>query len=248
MIPFFRKTRKQMADDNPPVGRAGIPMKYMRYAIGEILLVVIGILIALSINKWNEERKNIVIEKEILTNIKNGFESDIKNAIESNIKACEKRISTTGEIIKASNMVQGIMDTIEGIEYLSTQTNFRIVSFPLKILESKGLDIIRDKDLKYAIINIHSEDYNYIKTVYENEMFNQRDIYRPMMNHYFKKVINGDEYEIQIIDSSSMLKDQSFMNAIITMNLNNIYLKYLLEELRIKVTTVVQQIETELGT
>jgi len=40
-----------MADDNKP-------MKYMRYAIGEIILVVIGILIALSINNWNEQRKN----------------------------------------------------------------------------------------------------------------------------------------------------------------------------------------------
>ena len=52
MIPFFRKIRKKMADDNKP-------LKYMRYAIGEIVLVVIGILIALQINTWNEERKNI---------------------------------------------------------------------------------------------------------------------------------------------------------------------------------------------
>ena len=46
MIPFFRKTRKKMADDNKP-------MKYMRYAVGEIALVVIWILIALSINNWD---------------------------------------------------------------------------------------------------------------------------------------------------------------------------------------------------
>ncbi len=50
MINFFRKIRKQLADDNRP-------LKYMRYAIGEIVLVVIGILIALSINNWNEEQK-----------------------------------------------------------------------------------------------------------------------------------------------------------------------------------------------
>jgi len=50
MIPFFRKIRKQFADDNKP-------LKYMRYAIGEIVLVVIGILIALSINNWNEKIK-----------------------------------------------------------------------------------------------------------------------------------------------------------------------------------------------
>ena len=61
MINFFRKTRKKLADDNPPDGRAGKPMKYMRYAVGEILLVVIGILIALQINNWNEERKLEVV-------------------------------------------------------------------------------------------------------------------------------------------------------------------------------------------
>ncbi len=51
MIPFFRKIRKQFADDNKP-------LKYMRYAIGEIVLVVIGIVIALQLNemKKNEEK------------------------------------------------------------------------------------------------------------------------------------------------------------------------------------------------
>jgi len=53
MIPFFRKIRKQMVDQNKP-------MKYMRYAIGEIALVVIGILIVLSINNWNQHRNNRV--------------------------------------------------------------------------------------------------------------------------------------------------------------------------------------------
>ena len=48
MIPFFRKIRKKMADDNKP-------LKYMRYAIGEIVLVVVGILIALQINNWETD-------------------------------------------------------------------------------------------------------------------------------------------------------------------------------------------------
>ncbi len=66
MIPFFRKIRKQFADDNKP-------LKYMRYAIGEIVLVVIGILIALQINTWNEQRKNnnkiISLFKEVQTDL-----------------------------------------------------------------------------------------------------------------------------------------------------------------------------------
>jgi hypothetical protein len=50
MIPLFIKRRKKLADDNPPDGRAGKPIKYMRYAVGEIGLVVIGILIVFHFN------------------------------------------------------------------------------------------------------------------------------------------------------------------------------------------------------
>jgi len=73
MIPFFRKLRKQLADDNKP-------LKYLRYAIGEIVLVVIGILIALSINNWNEERKNADLEKKYLQSIRKELEINIKTA------------------------------------------------------------------------------------------------------------------------------------------------------------------------
>ena len=53
MINFFRKIRKQLANENKF-------QKYFRYAFGEILLVVIGILIALQVNNWNENRKQDV--------------------------------------------------------------------------------------------------------------------------------------------------------------------------------------------
>ncbi len=56
-----------MADDNKP-------LKYARYAIGEIVLVVIGILIALQINTWNEERKDKVEAIKILKKLKAEFE------------------------------------------------------------------------------------------------------------------------------------------------------------------------------
>ena len=69
MINFFRKIRKQLADDNKP-------LKYMRYAIGEILLVVIGILIALQINTWNEERREKRLAQTYLENLKLDLMSD----------------------------------------------------------------------------------------------------------------------------------------------------------------------------
>ena len=50
MLRFFKNIRQQLASENKV-------MAYLRYAIGEILLVVIGILIALQVNNWNELRK-----------------------------------------------------------------------------------------------------------------------------------------------------------------------------------------------
>jgi len=63
MIRFFRNIRRKLASENKVVA-------YLRYAIGEILLVVIGILIALQINNWKENIKNTELEKNILKNIR----------------------------------------------------------------------------------------------------------------------------------------------------------------------------------
>ena len=70
MIPFFRKIRKKMADDNKP-------LKYFRYAIGEIVLVVIGILIALQINNWNERRLLNIEEIKILKSLHKEFSDNL---------------------------------------------------------------------------------------------------------------------------------------------------------------------------
>lgn len=71
MIPFFRKIRYRLAKDKQF-------LKYSRYAIGEIVLVVIGILIALQINSWNEERKNEIEETIILKSLIEDLKADIK--------------------------------------------------------------------------------------------------------------------------------------------------------------------------
>ena len=60
MIGFFIKIRKKLAYDNKP-------LKYARYAFGDILLVVIGILFALSINNWNEGLKQERLKQQLYT-------------------------------------------------------------------------------------------------------------------------------------------------------------------------------------
>ncbi|MFB6318731.1 DUF6090 family protein [Saccharicrinis sp. FJH54] len=63
MITIFRNIRKKLAAEQKITA-------YLRYAIGEILLVVIGILIALQVNNWKEDIKNIELERNTLENIR----------------------------------------------------------------------------------------------------------------------------------------------------------------------------------
>lgn len=94
MTPFFRKLRKQLADDNKP-------LKYIRYAIGEIVLVVIGILIALSINNWNQDQQNKKLELTILKSLLTEFQDNRTSIIDNlqNIKTMRKFGDTLRKII-----------------------------------------------------------------------------------------------------------------------------------------------------
>jgi hypothetical protein len=77
MINFFRKIRQQLLTDNKI-------SKYLLYALGEIVLVVIGILIALQINNWNENQKAVADQRKLFANLKVDFESRLVELSELN--------------------------------------------------------------------------------------------------------------------------------------------------------------------
>ena len=66
MIKFFRQIRLDLMEKN----KTG---KYFKYAIGEIVLVMIGILLALQVSNWNQDRKDRISERKILDNIHRDF-------------------------------------------------------------------------------------------------------------------------------------------------------------------------------
>jgi hypothetical protein len=92
MIKFFRKIRQNLLMEN----KTG---KYLKYAIGEIVLVVIGILIALQINNWNETRKEKKLEIELI----NLLISDLE----------EKRKENLSDFENANRFIERFQETIE---------------------------------------------------------------------------------------------------------------------------------------
>ena len=76
MIKYFRRIRQNLLSE----GKTGKPSfaagRYLKYALGEIILVVLGILIAISINNWNDKRKNNITETEYYCKLLSDFELD----------------------------------------------------------------------------------------------------------------------------------------------------------------------------
>ena len=151
MIKFFRKIRQNLLSE----GKTG---KYMKYAIGEIVLVVIGILIAISINNWNEQRKEILQEQKILSQLKSDFNK--------NLEQLEEKISMRSDIFQASMELLEYIDNPEFVELDSIifQLSFLIMDptfDPIKnnLIESGNLHLIRHDSLKLKLTNWSTDVY-----------------------------------------------------------------------------------------
>jgi len=91
MIKFFRRIRQKLLSENKF-------SKYLLYAIGEIILVVIGILIALQINTWNQERLNNIEKKELLAELHIEFKAN-KKALKEFLKIENRSINASISLI-----------------------------------------------------------------------------------------------------------------------------------------------------
>jgi hypothetical protein len=153
MIPFFRKIRKKMADDNKPI-------QYMRYAFGEIILVVIGILIALSINNWNQER--VVKEQNlvILHNLNKEFSENLIE-LDSSINRFNRVIEGLDKLLtimrtQDSNLTEREFDKV--LHKTFWTPNWTPSSFVLVELKNSGaLSNLKNNNLKTLLFKWERE-------------------------------------------------------------------------------------------
>jgi hypothetical protein len=147
MIPFFRKLRKQLADDNKP-------LKYLRYAIGEIVLVVIGILIALSKNNWNQDQQNKKLEQATLKSLLTEFQDNktsIRDYLE-NVKSMRKFGDTLRKLLgpEITSMSQDYVHRLIG--EIGTTTKCVVSIDALGDIQSSGkLNLLSNVDVRKGI-------------------------------------------------------------------------------------------------
>ncbi len=153
MIKFFRKIRQKLLSENKF-------NKYLLYAIGEIFLVVIGILIALQINSWNEYSKNRKLEKDYYLQFKTELEENIRNA-DDQIQHSTYQINNTKivtQVLEANDLYPNSQELYLAIEHLGktypTQYTNNVWT---ELLSNGNTLIIRNKEFREKLAFLNSE-------------------------------------------------------------------------------------------
>ena len=151
MIKFFRHIRKQLLTENKF-------NKYLLYAIGEIVLVVIGILIALQINNWNNNRINTEKQKDYLIAIKNDLEKQIP-LLKRLVKRCDSISNVGSNILNDYNASQNfyLIDNLNNkLSLFFYAEMFPEISTTFDELKSTGqINIIKNKTVRTKIITYY---------------------------------------------------------------------------------------------
>jgi len=160
MINFFRKKRKTLANENKSI-------KYMRYAFGEIVLVVIGIVIALQLNNWNQKRLQEVAFKTSLEQLYNTI-SDEHRLFKTNTTLFQDNLKDIDTLLndKDFNYLMGYPYTLWS---LSFNAAFESHSQSIELIENLDYDPQNQKH-----INISRQLQGYANLI-EREIPNKHD-------------------------------------------------------------------------
>jgi len=152
MIKFFRHIRKSLLMENKT-------SKYFKYAIGEIVLVVIGILIALQINNWNEQRKENKLEQDYYCKLLEDVQQDL-------IQVNNQIANTVNRIDACNNVLQMLQSPNPKLDILMQETlnALSLITYTIRpnnaafedLKSSGNLNVLKDNNIKTSVIDYYS--------------------------------------------------------------------------------------------
>jgi hypothetical protein len=244
--------------ENLPTGQAGktsrpaLPVgRYFKYAIGEIILVVIGILLALQINNWNEAKKNDKIEVSILHELLNDSKTNLTSLeedIELNRKAIQSNLLIT-DFLTAGKDYHDSLDVHFG--FIQYNTQFTVNTGGFENLKSRGFEFISNDTLRKSIIDLYDGWYDFVNDLGDInnkisiEQFHPK--YKPFFKNY-KRVLMENYVSFTPANYNALIKNEEFLKLIYDQKYNNEFTIQALESTIIEIEAIINSLETELKT
>jgi len=193
--------------------------KYFKYAVGEILLVVLGILIALQINNWNEHRKVDGDIVKALTEIRSNLIRDSLIIHKTRNQRMED-INIQSTVINALEIGKIPYDSLEyHLGRVMISRRIVLLDNGYQILKKFGLERINNTELRYQLINYYTTS---IKEIYadtaddEHEFFT---VYLPYIRNHF---LDWEWSERGIPADYEQLKSDQYFLTSLKLNITNV--------------------------
>ena len=224
MLRFFRQIRQRLLNDNPPdqASRAGKFGKYLLYAVGEILLVVIGILIALQIDNWNEERKFRAQQYSLLKDLAADLQAnlgELENGREVN-KSFLNEYRALAQAIREDVPPSPSIDSL--CRHLANWHSPFFTRTAYESLKNKGLEIMDNDTLKKQIVALFEKEFVFLSEDYDRTEWEcAGGIKTQLLNKYLQYEEESSPSEMDLlepnilpVDFESMKADRQFVNML----------------------------------
>ena len=201
MIEFFRKIRYDLMEKN----KTG---KYLKYAIGEILLVMIGILLALQVSNWNSDRKDRINERKLLDNIHRDF-------IANKVNFDSLKVFNYRNVAALDSMIALFpidKDSVKRKAYWKHNKNIEEIRYNAysstveTVISSNSLELIENEELQGYLMSW--------KDVLLDFQEEENSYHRMMNNDYWPNILEIFDYSLKDSDMNS-----TAMSSIIFQNI-----------------------------
>ena len=214
MIKFFRKIRQQLLAEKKF-------SNYLFYAVGEVVLVVIGILIALSINNRNEWKKDRVKEKIILNDLVKNIEINIQT-LQDDTEWLHQKNHSSEIVLLALETKMDYSDTLRQHfhEARNTKQDLFLSNIGYQAYKDQGLEIITNKALSTEIIKLY--EVTIPSTFSTSRLVNK--LYDPFDNHVVQNFDFIEGEGLTPNDYKSLFSDHFYISWIKAYRQGRLYL------------------------
>ena len=210
MFRIFRQIRHRLF----PVADQGRNRfgRYLFYAVGEVLLVVVGILIALQIDTWNENRKSRALELKTLKELRADL-LQTRDDIRSDSTNFQKIIRANEVVLYHMNESLPYHDSLtEYFLWLEPFQTFSINNTTFEDIRQNGSSLITNDSIRIALSDFYTRPINLYKEV-ELRVLNEHfeNYYRPMVMQAFKTV---DKNLLIPIDYAAFVRNPEYKQVL----------------------------------
>ncbi|WP_075348600.1 DUF6090 family protein [Algoriphagus marinus] len=259
MISLFRKIRQKLLQQNRVT-------RYLIYAMGEILLVVIGILIALQVNNWNEIRKQRQVELKYFVNLKNDLNADSER-LDFLVEVAKGKMTAARKVKRKADLdsVGSLYDFSNEMLTLIFSEEFRPNENTYEEMKSSGnFSLIQNDSLKLQLMTLKKTyieiealqehlryDFNLFLEDYEQYVDWGKYYNLPKSNISKSEFVFDSAYieshrELMEMEIRELYRNKVFLNNIFLLEINYGYCLDILQNTKVQISEIIEILNQEL--